>query len=75
MNEQIQRLGFDAWAHNKFVNAIEDFVEGNEGSITVESDDFRINLWWDDKTVNCAIAAYAEGKWQNYSNDCKRIDL
>lgn len=72
MNEQIQRLGFEAWAHNKFVNAIEDFVDGDGGSVSVDSDDFRMNLWWDDDMVNCTIMAYAEGKWQNYSNNVSR---
>lgn len=77
MNEHIARLGFDAWADNQFVNAIEDFVEGVNGSVTIESvweakDHYRINVWWDEKSINSVIAAYAEGKWQNYEKQIKR---
>lgn len=72
MNDHIARLGFDAWADNKFVNAIEDVVSGKEGSMSIEGLDYRLNLWWDDKSVNCVIAAYAEGKWQNYEKQIKR---
>lgn len=73
MNDQIARLGFDAWADNKFINAIEDFVEGTNGSVFSEADDhYRINIWWSEDSVCCVIAAYAEGKWQNYEKQIKR---
>lgn len=72
MNDHIARLGFDAWADNKFVNAIEDVVEGREGSMSIDGLDYRLNLWWDDKLINCIITAYAEGKWQTYEKYIKR---
>ena len=72
MNEQIQRLGFDAWAQNLFVNAIEDFVSGDDGSASVESDDFRVNIWWSKDTVTATVTAYAEGRWQTYDDQIKR---
>ncbi len=75
MNEQIQRLGFDAWAQNMFVNAIEDFVSGTNGSASVESEDFRVNIWWSEDSVTAMVTAYAEGKWQTYENQVKRRDL
>lgn len=72
MDAHIQRLGFDHWADNKFINAIEDFVEGEKGSASVDSEDFRINVWWDAASVCCSLSAYAEGRWQHYAKEVKR---
>lgn len=72
MDDLVRRLGFDSFAHNVAVNLVEDFVSGDKGSASMESDDVRANVWWDEKTVNFVVTAYAEGKWQTYENNIRR---
>ena len=69
--DQINRLGFEAWADNQFVNAIEDFVMPGHGNVSVTSDDITILIWWDDKTINCTIRAYTDTGWQTYDKTIK----
>ena len=72
MEEEINRLGFDAWADNKFVNILEDIVGGSNGNISIENKDYHILAWWDEKCVNCCIRAYTGNGWEVYEKETKR---
>lgn len=72
MEEEINRLGFNAWADNKFVNIIEDIVRGSNGNISIENQDYHILAWWDEKVVNCCIRAYTGKGWEIYEMEIKR---
>jgi len=67
----INRLGFDAWADNQFVNAIENFVMPGHGNISITSDDCNLLIWWCDDTINCTIRVYTEDGWQTYDKSIK----
>jgi hypothetical protein len=72
MEEQINRLGFDAWADNKFVNILEDIVGGSDGHISIEHGDYHILATWNEETVNCCIRAYTGNGWEVYEKQTKR---
>jgi hypothetical protein len=74
MDSDINRLGFDSWASNKFVNAMEDYIVGNggEGNISIESKDYNLNMEWNEKTITCTIRAYTSDGWQTYQKEIKR---
>ena len=71
-DNQINRLGFDAWADNKFVNAIEDYVFDSHGSMHLSSISWEMNLWWSHNTIDCSIRAYTKDGWQTYEKQIKR---
>lgn len=72
MNAQINRLGFDAWADNEFVNAIENFPSFAEGDVSVENDTVTMRFAFTEKTASCVIRAYTESGWQTYEKQIKR---
>lgn len=69
----IDRLGFDSWCDNMFVNAMEGFVFEGTGSISVENEKngVHMNMQWDNMNVTCTIRAYTYDGWQNYSKSIK----
>lgn len=73
MKDEIQRLGFDAWADNKFVNLTEDITsESGTGNISIEHDDWHIKAEWDEQTIHCYIRAYTGHGWETYEKETKR---
>lgn len=70
--EEINRLGFEAWCDNKFVNLIEDVVMPGIGNISITNDDITMLVWWDDTAINCTIRAYTDTGWQTYEREIKR---
>jgi len=70
--DEINRLGFDAWADNKMVNAIDDFVMPGKGWMHYEAKDYELFIKWDDSTINCIIRAYTGDGWQIYERNIKR---
>jgi hypothetical protein len=72
MDSQQDRMGFDGWAENKFVNAIEDFVIEGDGKISVEGNDQTMNIWWDSHTINFSFRAYTPEGWKYYDKQIKR---
>lgn len=73
MNDQINRLGFDAWADNEFVNAIENFPRAATGDVSVENEGYTIKVSFTEKTATCVIRAYtADSGWQTYEKQIKR---
>lgn len=69
----INRLGFDAWADNRFVNAIEDYdsVIGT-GELKIEDDEVCAKFFFTPTTISCVIRAYTESGWQTYEREHKR---
>lgn len=67
----IERLGFDAWADNLFVNTIEDFHVEGKGEISIENDSVTINMEWDFESINCVIRAYTKEGWKTYNKSIK----
>jgi hypothetical protein len=72
MRDEIQRLGFDAWADNKMVNIIENAAKGTVGNLSIESEDYYVLSWWNEKTINCCIRAYTGKGWEVYEKEIKR---
>jgi len=71
--DQINRQGFDAWADNKFVNAIEDYnhVIGT-GDLKIENDECCMKFFFTLETISCVIRAYTPEGWQTYEREWKR---
>lgn len=69
--DQIKRLGFDAWADNQFVNAIEDFVMPGSGKISLTTDKMCMNIYWDEVEISCVIRAYTDEGWKVYDKTIK----
>ena len=70
--EDIQRLGFDAWADNEFVNLVENFVMPGSGKIDIEGMDCFVRLKWDDAMIYCFIRVYTFEGWKEYEKELKR---
>lgn len=70
--DQINRLGFDAWADNEFVNAIENFAPVATGDIRAESDEMTMKLSFSTTHIHCVIRAYTQDGWQTYEREIKR---
>lgn len=68
----INRLGFDAWADNKFVNAIEDYSLVATGEVKMENEYVTMKLSFTEQTISCVIRAYTESGWQTYEKEFKR---
>jgi hypothetical protein len=69
MHDEINRLGFEAWADNKIVNFIEDYgavlcVPG-EGHIAKEGKDLTISATWKGEQLTIALRAYVDG-WKQH---------
>lgn len=75
MKEQVNRLGFGAWAENKIVNFIEDWGDTmriSEGNMSIENDCYTINARFGDRSVSISIRAYVEGEgWQTLDQNIK----
>jgi hypothetical protein len=72
MDSEINRLGFDAWADNKFVDAIETYVFPGEGWASHESDSYSLTIRWNEKSVTCTIRAHTTSGWQVYEKQTTR---
>lgn len=68
----INRLGFDAWADNKFVNAIETYACVATGEFKYECDDYTMKFTLTEQAISCVIRAYTEDGWQTYEKEFKR---
>ena len=64
-NDQIQRLGFEAWADNIIVNVVE-----NLGAMPFESvfeeNDVTVSVRFQDGEVSATVRAYVPGKGWYY---------
>lgn len=76
MKEQINRLGFGAWAENIIVNYLEDWGEvmrgSNKGHHTIEKDGLSVVAHWEYQSVSITVRAYVEGDgWQSLEQNIK----
>lgn len=69
MHDEINRLGFEAWADNKIVNFIEDqggiITTPGEGHMSVESKNHTITATWKGEYLNIVVRAYVDG-WKQH---------
>lgn len=73
--DQIQRLGFEAWADNLIVNTLEDGVQKNWASCWVENDDLVLMMRFEDGKAVASVRAYVEGKgWMYHDRTIKLED-
>lgn len=70
--DDINRLGFDAWADNEFVNAIENFSSVATGDVKIENEDVSMKFTFTEQTIHCVIRAYTADGWQTYEREIKR---
>jgi hypothetical protein len=70
----MNRLGFDAWADNKLMDAIENtpFIMQGEGNITYEHEDVTIRLDWKPDGYVASIRAHTSEGWKERSTSHKR---
>lgn len=71
-NEQIARLGFEAWVDNVFANSIENFVMEGSGEMTIENEKFNQFIKWDDKNIELHIRCHTTEGWKESSRTIKR---
>lgn len=70
--ELIERLGFDAWADNEYMNLIENFVTPGTGRINIDATDCAVRLEWTDESIHCVLRAYTHEGWREYEKTVKR---
>jgi hypothetical protein len=75
-DDQIARLGFEAWADNQFTNSIENYVFPGDGNVTIEGKDYTQRVWWTPEFIHFFIRCYTKDGWKEASrtikNDVKR---
>lgn len=71
---EINRLGFDAWANNKIVDAVENtaFCMQGEGFVSYESKDVNIRIDWTPHGYTAALRAYTHDGWKETGAAFKR---
>jgi hypothetical protein len=73
MEEEINRLGFDAWADNKFVNAIENYETFiGTGEVKFEDEEVCAKFFFSENAISCVIRAYTHEGWKTYEKEIKR---
>lgn len=75
-NQQINRLGFGAWAENIIVNYLEDWKDvmlTSEGQNTIDKfDEYELTAKWDGEQVAITVRAYVDGEgWQSLEQQIK----
>lgn len=68
-DEQIARLGFEAWADNVIVNFIEDnkaAMKLGDGNLSVDNDARYVRAEWKGDEVNILVRAYTKNGWQTH---------
>ncbi len=76
MKNQINRLGYGAWAENIIVNFLEDwreeFTTSNKFSMTIEKEDYHVNAHTECGTLFISVRAYVDGDgWQSLEQAVK----
>ena len=76
MKNQINRLGYGAWAENIIVNFLEDHRDmmlTSEGQMTVEKfDEYELTAKWDAEQLSIGIRSYVDGEgWQSLEQHIK----
>ena len=75
IKQQVNRLGFGAWAENIIINFIEDWGDTmriSEGNMSIENNSYTVNALFRDGSVSISIRAYVEGEgWQTLDQNIK----
>jgi hypothetical protein len=75
IKQQVNRLGFGAWAENIIVNFIEDWgdtMRTSEGNMSIENNSYTVNALFRDGSVSISIRAYVDGDgWQTLDQNIK----
>lgn len=75
IKQQVNRLGFGAWAENIIINFIEDWGDTmriSEGNMSIENNHYTVNARFQDGSVSISIRAYVEGEgWQTLDQNIK----
>lgn len=75
IKQQVNRLGFGAWAENIIINFIEDWGDTmriSEGNMSIENSQYTLNARFRDCSVSISIRAYVEGEgWQTLDQNIK----
>jgi hypothetical protein len=70
--EQIQRLGFEAWADNLIVNALENLAGEQKVDLDMEEGDVTILIRTDGRMATATVRAYIAGKgWRYHDRNIK----
>jgi hypothetical protein len=68
MKEQIDRLGFEAWADNLIVNALEDMAGGFPAEVEFAQGDATLFIYTDGQHTTAVVRAWVKDKgWQTHS--------
>ncbi len=74
MNDEINRLGFGAWADDKIANYIEDWFPTmcmGTGKMSVESKDYTLYAEYGEKDYTIVIRAHTSDGWQMHQRTIK----
>lgn len=64
--DQIQRLGFEAWADNIIVNALENLAGEQKVELDMDEGDVTILIRTDGRMATATVRAYLAGKGWHY---------
>ncbi len=76
LQSHIDRLGFEVWADNQFMDAIENFVipsgKMGSGNVLVEHSQYTLGLEWDSGRIVCTMMCHTKDGWKNTEKEIKR---
>ena len=65
--QQVQRLGFEAWADNLIVNALEDMAGEPAFNVDLEQGDVTLRIISDGQQATAIVRAYVKGfGWRHH---------
>lgn len=64
--DQINRLGFEAWADNLIVNVIENMGTVRPFEVIAEEDDVTVSVRFQEGQVQATVRAYVPGRGWHY---------
>ena len=64
--DQINRLGFEAWADNLIVNVIENMGMTRPFEVVTEDDDVTVHVRLQEGQVQATVRAYVSGRGWHY---------
>lgn len=73
--EQIDRLGFDAWANCRITDAVENtqYMMSGEGFVRYEHPNtLTVYIEWDDNGYTASLRAYTKQGWKEHNISIKR---
>jgi len=76
-NDQIQRLGFEAWADNIIVNVVENITSRLAGpyEFSSEEEDVTVCVRLCDGEINATVRAWIKGKGWHYNDRVIKVGV